>query len=140
MTSTDEWARLLHDLGVGVYTPDAVGGTIFVPKLPDAPDLAIAVARYGGSEADTKNGWDEPRLQFRVRGPHNDYIAGEALAQRVYDELHGLANRQLPAGTWLNLAVGMQSGPMDIGPDTNHRPEWTVNVRADIERVTRHRA
>lgn len=139
MTSTDEWARLLHELGVGVYKPGEVGGNIFIPKLPDSPDLAIAVARYGGSEADSRNGWDEPRFQFRIRGPHTDTRLGEELAQRVYDELHGLSNRLMPGGTWLNLAVGMQSGPNDFGPDAKHRPQWTVNIRADIERATRHR-
>lgn len=139
MTLASEWAQLLHVLQLGVYTPSATGGNVFVGKLPDSPDLAIAVARYPGGESDSKLGEDSVQLQFRIRGPHTDYSAGEAKAQQVYDQLHGLANRTLPHGTWLSLCVGLQSGPIDIGTDKTHRPEWTVNMRAEVERTTQHR-
>lgn len=139
MTVTEEFAQLLDVLGVGSYEPAAATGTVFLGKLPDSPALAIAVARYPGGESDSKQGYDEVRVQFRVRGPHTDYRVGEAKAQQVYDELHGLSNRTLPGGTWLTLCVGIQSGPIDIGPDATHRPEWTVNMRAELERITRYR-
>lgn len=139
MTVTEEFAQLLDVLGVGSYEPTSTTGTVFLGKLPDSPALAVAVARYPGGESDSKLGYDEVRIQFRVRGPHNDYRVGEAKAQQVYDELHGLSNRELPGGTWLSLCTGVQSGPIDMPPDETHRPQWAVNMQAEVERLTRHR-
>lgn len=139
MTPAEEFALLLHVLGLGVYAPTGLNGTVFLRRLPDQPDLAIAVARYAGGEADSKLGYDEVKLQFRIRGPHNDVRIGDALAQRVYDQLHGLPSRYLPGGTWMVDCIGEQSGPIDIGTDAHHRPEWTVNMRSELQRQTVHR-
>jgi len=127
-------AYLLEELGLGTYAPDATGGTIFVPDLPDAPDLAMSVRGYGSSEGNTKFGWDNPAFQVTVRGSAGDFRPGGDLAQDVYLQLHGLGRRDLADGSHLLLCTGLQSGPVFTSRDQNGRPRWTVNFRADIER------
>ena len=123
MTLLEEFAALAAELGLGTYRADGTpGGTIFLAGLPSTPDEAIAIGRYGGSEADTRLPYDEPRLQFRVRGISADVRTAEARAQAVYDALHGLGMRTLPGGTWLQLAVAAQGGPIYIGPDADRPP------------------
>lgn len=140
MTLLEEWARLLELLGLGAYRVDgATGGTIFLAALPTSPDEAIAVARYGSGESDSKLPYDEVNLQFRCRGTLEDARKAEATAQAIYDALHGLGPRALPGGTWLQLAVAAQGGPIYIGRDTNGRHEYTVNVRAEMRRTTPNR-
>lgn len=136
----EEFLLLVQDRGLGTYAPDTVTGNLFLGKLPDAPDLAVALALYPGPESDAKLGYDELRLQFRIRGPARDYRVGKTLAQQVYDELHGMPSRYLAGGTWMVDLIGQQAGPIDFGPDDHHRPEWTVNMRSELRRQTVHRA
>jgi len=136
----EEYLLLLQEKSLGVYAPTATGGTLFLGQLPDGPDLAVALALYAGPEADARLGYDDLRLQFRIRGPAADYRTGKAHAQRVYDELHGMPSRYLAGGTWMVDLVGLQSGPITLGPDEHHRPEWTLNFRSELRRQTAHRA
>ncbi|GAA3441063.1 minor capsid protein [Planomonospora venezuelensis] len=135
MTLLEELAQLLEDLAVGSYP-----GTIFLTRMPTSPDTCIVLARYGGQESSLGDDYDEPRIQVRVRGPAADVRTAEVLAEQVYDALHGLGSRELSGGTWLQLAVGLQSGPVFIGVDANNRPEFTVNVRAEISRTSTNRS
>lgn len=139
MTLLEEYAVLSELLGLGLYQPSTTGGTLFLGKLPDEPALAVAIARYAGGESDAKLSYDDIRLQFRIRGPHTDYALGEELAQRTYDTLHGLSSRYLPGGTWMVDLIGLQSGPVDIGTDAKHRPEWTANFRSEVHRPSANR-
>lgn len=138
MTLTEEIAALLDELGVGTYHDDgSPGGSIYLTALPAAPDVALSVALYGGgAEASSRLPYDEPRLQIRARGTATDVRTGEQLAQQAYDALHGLGYRTMPGGTWLQLAVGIQSGPEYIGRDDNGRHEHVVNLRAEVHRPT----
>lgn len=138
MTLLEEFASLAQLLGLGTYSP-TTGGSIFLTELPDTPDTAIAVARYGAGESDAKLGYDTINTQWRVRGPNTDYRTAEATAQQVYDLLHGLHDRALPGGTWLVLMVGNQGGPIYLGKDEHRRPEYTVNLRAELARSTPNR-
>ncbi len=138
MTITEEFAALLAELGLGDYRADgSAGGDVFLLKLPQAPDEAVAVARYGGDESSTTLAYDEPRIQYRTRSV--DPRVAERRAQQIYDALQGLGMRYLSGGTWLQLAVGVQAGPVYIGTDSNGRHEYTVNVRTDLRRPTVHR-
>lgn len=141
MTLIEELASLLAELGLGTFNSDgSAGGTIFLAALPSSPDRAMAVARYGGAESDSLNPWDEISVQVRVRGPAADARQAEQDAQAVYDALHGLGMRELtPGGTWLQLAVCQNGGPVYIGRDQNGRHEWTVNVHVDVQRSTPNR-
>lgn len=140
MTILEEFAQLTHDLNLGTYHADgAAGGTVFLLTLPAAPDEAIAIARYGGSESDSLNPWDEVGIQFRIRGPAVDARTAETKAQALYDALHGIGYRALPGGTWLQLAIATGGGPIYIGRDTNGRHEFTVNLRCELQRTTANR-
>ncbi len=138
MTLTREFCELLALLGLGTFSDDP-GGDLFELALPPDPDSAKAVARYGGAEAASLHGYDEPRVQVRVRGPRGDAEAAEAAAQAVYDELHGLPRRALPGGTVLLSCIGTQSGPVYLGHDEHIRHEWSVNFRCELRRVTSNR-
>jgi hypothetical protein len=140
VTVTEQLAQLLHDLGLGVYKTDgSAGGTIYLTVLPDLPDEALAVARYPGPTSDSKLGYDSVNAQVRVRGGRDDVRVGEAKAQAVYDALHGLGERPLAGGGYLQLAVGNQSGPVYMGRDGAGRHEWAVNVAMELRRPTANR-
>ncbi|MBA9003733.1 minor capsid protein [Thermomonospora cellulosilytica] len=139
MTLLEEFARLLELRGLGEYHEDgSAGGSIFLAALPSSPDRCKAIALYGGGDADSRLAYDEPSLQVRCRGT-TDPRTAEADAQQVYDALHGLGMLTLPGGTWLQLMLAKQSGPVYIGRDVNGRHEWTVNLQAEISRPTPHR-
>lgn len=134
MTPTEEFARLLDQLQLGTYDDTGVTGDVFLRRLPPEPGSAVAVTRYGSDESDSKQPYDEIRVQFRVRGPD-----AEDRAQAIYDALHGLERRDLPGGTHLMLCVGVQGGPIDIGADKLERDQYTVNMRAELHRPTANR-
>lgn len=139
MTLLEEFAQLLADRGLGVFHADgSAGGTIFLAALPTAPDRCKAIATYGGAESSVLLDYDEPRVQIRCRGTKDPRTA-EADAQAVYDALHGLGYFTLPGGTWLQLAVGIQAGPVYIGRDENGRHEYVVNIRAEVSRPSANR-
>lgn len=140
MTLLEELAQLLDDLGVGTYTPNTPGGTIYLATLPTSPDRCMAIARYGAAEADSKLPYDEVNIQIRCRGSAVDARQAEADAQAVYDALHGLDSRPLAGGAWLALALGIQGGPIYIGRDQSGRHEYVCNFRMEIGRTTANRS
>jgi hypothetical protein len=136
VTLLEEFGLLAAELGLGTWGLD---GTIYLNTLPAAPDACMAVARYGGPEADSKNPWDEVSIQYRVRGVSDDVTPAEDAAQAVYDRLHGLGPRELAGGTWLELMIGRQGGPIFMDRDANERPNWSINFRCDVQRSTPNR-
>jgi hypothetical protein len=140
MTLLEELAALVEQLGLGTHRADVPGGTIFYPRLPAAPDRCLAIALYGGPPSDPRLPHDAPSVQIRVRGEAADSRIAENDAQQVYDRLHGLEGVTLAGGTWLQHLVGVNSGPVYIGPDENNRDEYTVNFRCEISRPTPNRS
>lgn len=132
-TLLEEFQQLPAVLGLAL-------GPGFVARMPTAPDRCFVVARYGGPESSLALPYDEPSIQYRLRGPATDVRVAEADAELLYDALHGLGEITLPGGTWLQLAVGVQSGPIFIGQDANGRCEYTVNLRCDISRTSSNRS
>ncbi|MCO1575030.1 minor capsid protein [Crossiella sp. SN42] len=139
MSVTEEYALLLDQLGLGNYRPEDTTGDVYLDALPQTPDTAVAVARYGAGEADSTLPYDPVRIQIRVRVAVGERTAGEARAQRIYDNLHGMGSRYLPGGTWSLYITGVNGGPAYLGVDLNGRPEWTVNLRGEVQRRTAHR-
>jgi len=138
----EELAQLLADRGLGTYHADGTaGGTIYLLALPATPDRCMALAPYGqgATEADSRLPYDEIRFQVRCRGTATDARQAEADAQAVYDSLHGLGMLALAGGTWLQLVLGIQAGPIYMGRDKNGRHELAVNFRAEISRPTPNR-
>jgi hypothetical protein len=122
------------------YGPDGTGGDTFLDDMPSAPDQAIALTLYeaSNSEPDSLLGYDEPRLQVRVRGTQDATVSRDR-CRAIYEELHGLGPIVLPDGTRLILCVALQHGPAALGKDANGRHEHVCNFRAEIRSVTAHR-
>jgi hypothetical protein len=140
VTLLEEFAHLLADLGLGSYHADgSAGGTIYLNDAGQDVDSALVVNRYGLGESSSTLPYDEPGIQVWIRDVATDSRVAEAKAHAVYGALHGLGNRTLAGGTWLQLAIGQQGGPNYIGRDGNGRHEWTVNVRAEISAPTVNR-
>lgn len=136
MTPDEELAQLLDDLGHGTYAPSG-DTTIFLGLLGEAPDEALAVAPYAGPASSVHLGYDDTRMQVRVRGDL-DYRTGAARAQALYDDLHGRTG-DLPGGTPCLLIECLQSCPVYLGGDEKRRHEWSINLRLYLRRRTAHR-
>lgn len=134
-TITQQWAALLHELGLGTYRPDASGGDVFLGGLPRDPAAALAVTLPGaGSPADGRNGYDEPALLVRVRGEPHDWVGAERRAQAVWDALHGLGKRVLPGGLRVERCFAVAQGPTYVTRDDQSRHEWSVQMSTELRR------
>lgn len=133
MTLLEEWQQLLTAMALDV-------GPVFSTNMPSSPDRCVVVARYGGPESSLADDFDEPRIQFRIRGPATDSRIAEQDAETVYRAVNGLRRITLPGGTWLQLAVALQAGPVYIGQDANRRPEYTVNARTEVRQSSTNRS
>lgn len=131
----DGIARKLAAAGVGWYstTEQAPDGAtlISVAGMPATVGAAIGLYPYPGPDApDSRNGWQTPRLQVRVR--HPDALAAQALARSVYDVLHGIGPEVLEDGTELTDCHAVESGLLPMGQDANGRHEYTHNYQLTL--------
>lgn len=124
-------AQLLAQRGLVNYSNTATTGDCFLDWMPDAPDSAVSITGYGGSEGDARSALDFQSIQVRVRDtvPH----AGRVRCRAIYDALHGY-HGPLPDGSAVESFIGIQSGPVWIGPDARGRSEHVCNFRAAIGR------
>lgn len=131
----------------GVLVYGRTGNDAFLEDLPDKPVAAVAAySRPGGAETDGGNGYDEPGVQFVVRGDKANPAtpgrarAGYGRAKRIRDELHGLSGVLLAPGTadevWLVQCLATTSEPVNLGDDPDDRPRWTVDFRTEVYRPT----
>jgi minor capsid protein len=138
----DGLARYLDLRGLGHFDPagdvQLLDWSIFIEQLPQQPDRVIGLWQYAGAPSDSRNPWEQPAVQVRVRGSA-DPRESRTRAQAIYDEVHGLGMLALPDGTWLQLALGAQGGPIPLGPDQSGRHEHTVNLQMHIDHPTIHR-
>ncbi|MEU7962365.1 minor capsid protein [Streptomyces sp. NPDC049097] len=134
----DGLARHLDALGLVSYRPSSTDGDCFLESMPPTPDEAVVLTIYDdGFESDSKLGYDEPRVQVRVRGTKDPRISRQR-CKAIRDELHGLETT-LPDGTSLILSVALQNAPASMGIDANGRHEHSCNFRMEIRAVTPHR-
>jgi hypothetical protein len=130
-------AELLDEYGVAEWSSGAVSTVepaIYLGRLPDAPDRAIALASYPAA-ADPWLTDSIVGVQVRLRGTV-DPGAVRDLAGAVFDALHGLYGIELGTGTdhalWVQM-IDWQSGAM-LGPDRNGRQERAENYYVTINR------
>ncbi|MGW0756130.1 minor capsid protein [Streptomyces sp. NPDC002814] len=133
----DGVAQLLAARGLVTYDPEGVTGDLFVEAMPPAPDAAVALWLYAGEAPDTRNAYDTPRLQVRVRGGPDPRVSRRR-CWAIYSALHGLAGVALDDGTWLVLAAA-RGTPAPMGPDSSGRHEHVVNFDLDVSAPTDHR-
>ncbi|MFJ5259088.1 minor capsid protein [Streptomyces sp. NPDC088387] len=135
----DGIARHLQEKGLVEYLTAAAGGDCFLETMPSAPDVAVVLSTYDdGREPDSRLGYDEPRVQVRVRGTKDARVSRQ-LALAIYGELHGLGPVTLPDGTELILSVAIQNGPASIGTDQLGRHEHACNFRMEHRSITAYR-
>jgi hypothetical protein len=138
----DGLARYLAAQGLAVY--DTTGAvetadwSLFIEAMPPQGDQVIGLFQYAAGESDATNPWDETNIQVRVRAREDPRVP-RARAQAIYDRLHGLGPLTLPDGTWVQLAIGTQGGPIPLGPDSSGRHEHTVNFRIEIDNPSLNR-
>ncbi|MFF3886601.1 minor capsid protein [Streptomyces sp. NPDC001914] len=133
----DGIARLLDARGLVAYDPDGTSGDLFIETMPPAPDAAVALWLYDGEAPDTRNAYDTPRLQVRVRGGPDPRVSRRR-CWAIYSALHGLAGVALDDGTWLVLAAA-RATPAPMGPDSSSRHEHVVNFDLDVSAPTDNR-
>jgi hypothetical protein len=133
-------AQLLADAGVGAYDPDNPLPPDQVPitvgASPSGDGDAITVTTYpGGPPPDSRNGWEYPRLQVRVRsaGP----LAALDLDRACFDALQfrsGTQPRTLADDVTLTDCHALQSEAQPLGLDGNGRHEFTRNYQLTVAR------
>lgn len=128
-------AQHLAGLGIatwdpaGVYTSAQTG--IVLATVPASPDRIITLSGYG--IADSPNLSDSlAGLQVRTRWDGGDPRPVDDLADRIFDELHGLTGLLLPTG--VQLVLCLRTSWTSMGQDANRR--WS---RSDNYSVTAHR-
>ena len=137
----DGIARRLSAAGVGEYDPDN-------PLTGDDPPIelgtmspkghaAISLTTYpGGPMPDTRNGWEYPRLQVRVRG--RTALDALDLDRAAYDALQARSIGDYPMvlepGGWLlQDCYALQSEAQSLGVDSNNRHEYVRNYQLAVE-------
>lgn len=138
---TAAFLRYLNAQGLVVF--GTTGTNAFLEELPDQPDVAVAAyARPGGADTDGGHGYDEPAVQFLVRGGTGTGKArpGYNKAKAIRDALHGLSQITLAPGTpdevYLIQCLATTSEPTNIGDDNSDRPRWSITVRCEVRNVT----
>lgn len=135
----DSIARHLAAQGLVVYDATGAGGDLFIESMPSAPGVAVVLTVYDdGREPDSRLGYDEPRMQVRVRGDA-DPRTSRRMCAAIRAELHGLGPITLPGGIELILSVCLQSAPASMGVDSNGRHEHVCNFRLEHRSITTHR-
>lgn len=131
----DDAGWLVAASGAGVYSPAAPIPDGAVPVtldgMPDTGGAAVAVSPYAGPEPDSRNGWEFPRLQVRVRA--SDPLVALQLDRDVFDYLQALAGIELRSGAYLQDCYALQSAPMPMGQDRNGRWEYSRNYQLTVK-------
>ncbi|MFC8432257.1 minor capsid protein [Streptomyces sp. NPDC057253] len=135
----DGLARHLQAKSLVSYKPTSADGDCFLENMPPSPDVAIVLTIYDdGRESDSLLGYDEPRVQVRVRGTQDPRVSRQ-MCQAIRSELHGLGPVTLPDGTELILSVALQNAAASLGADELGRHEHVANFRMEHRAVTEHR-
>jgi hypothetical protein len=125
-------ATMLDAAGVGDYNPtgvtDPTQTPIAVASMPASGGAAIVLTTYpGGPEPDSRNGWEYPRLQVRVRDANP--LSALDLDRAVFDVLQAAGGVTLAGGWWLQDCYAVQSEAQPMGVDANGRHEFTRNYQ-----------
>ena len=137
-------AKYLDAQVAGITLSSTAGaGNIFLARMPDTPDEAVAVMPQPGLPALDKTPTDQPVVQVLVRGGKPTPMGGYARARAIYDALHCLDGVLLDDGgddeVFVIGCTAQQSDPIPLGPDALERPEWSLNFQLTTHSPTTHR-
>lgn len=112
-----------------------VGTNLFVSRVPDtdrAPALSVACLNTGGAAPepyldDSRRSFFSASVQVLVRSNVDDFETGERVARGIIEWCH----QRVAVGyvTWLSR----DSQPAYLGPDSNHRHTWAINLDAEYD-------
>jgi hypothetical protein len=99
--------------------------------MPASGDKAVTLNTYpGGPEPDSRNGWEYPRLQVRVRAKNP--LDALDLDRQCYLALQGLSGDLPGTGLVLQDCYALQSEAQPLGADTNGRHEFVRNYQLTV--------
>ena len=130
-------AESLHDLLViaGVAVSGAqTGWGVFVGKVPETPDTAIALMLTGGQSPNPRWLLDFPSVQALVRGDKNGYQAAYTKTVQVKDALLGFEAADVNGDRM--VAINMQGDIVSLGFDEDNRVMFSINFALIIEPAT----
>lgn len=128
-----EIARYLHEIKLGVFDEKGVKGNIFIDVVPGKPDECISLFSTGGQRGDIKNGYTNPTFQCWIRGGSNPLKAINK-ANEVYKALNGFSGKSfVPGGHHIVDCIGIQSGPIRMGTDSNERHQYSLNFESSVK-------
>lgn len=121
----------------------AGAGNLFLGRMPDQPDEAVAVMPQPGRPQYDRSPTDLPNVQVIVRGAKRTPMSGYERARAIYDALNCLDGVTLDPGgddeVFLIGCTAQQSDPIPLGPDALERPEWSINFALTTHQPTTHR-
>lgn len=133
----DGLARHLAAAGLGAYSttealpPDRV--PIAVQAAPPGADTALVLTTYpGGPAPDSRNRWEYPRLQVKVRD--RNPLDALDLDRAAFDQLQALV-AELP-GWHVTDCYALQSEAQPLGADDNGRHEYVRNYQLTVQPTT----
>lgn len=113
------------------------GTNLFLAKMPDTPDVCVALYEYegmvpresfGGNPYDV----DMPRVQLVVRAAREDYPAARDKTKALRDLLSDLTDTTI-SNTRI-LRVASTGGVFPLGLDEKDRPRISTNFQVFVER------
>lgn len=122
--------NLLVSAGIGTFASSS-GWGIFIGKIPQKPETAIAVITTGGETSNPKYLLDYPSIQVLIRGAKNGYSAAYTKALAIKNTLLGLSSQTVNGDLWVQ--VNMIGDIASLGFDENDCPMFSANFALIIE-------
>lgn len=133
-------AQLLADAGIGEYSSSglfAADAVAIVDKvLPASPDNAVALAQYPVSDSPSLSD-SVIGLQVRTRAAGDDSRPVDEIADAIFDQLHGLADKTLAGG--VRIVFSERRSGLAAAKDAQHRWDRTDNYYLTVWRPSLHR-
>lgn len=111
-----------------------LGTNLFIGRMPDEPDVCVAIYEYGGTRPDQTMGGGAPVLQnpsIQVRVRHTSYASAETTANLCFSALEGIIDETINT-TRYNRVTAIQS-PFPLERDPEERIIFVQNF--DVKRV-----
>ena len=124
---------LLVAASIGTF--NAISGwSIRISRQKDKPDSSVTIYDYTGENNNPRYLLDFPRVQIRVRGNQNGYVAAFDKSTDIMNALIGLPSQDINGDRW--TAVNQVGGINALGYDDKDRPQFTLNFALIIEPPT----
>ena len=118
MPAAKDVAEYMEDQSIGT-----VGTTIFVGYMPDDPDDCISVTQYAGRPPFSKERYERPGVQVRVRAVNQENA--ETTVFGIFNLLHDKEHVTMESRMYEHVEA--TASPSALGPDAKGRYVWVVN-------------